>query len=79
MKKTKLCAIPLCNYPQSECYGTCFHPEEVRMDLIGQNGNSGEHYARTSQNGLQDCLKADLMNSSGWTAMQACRAKESQS
>ena len=49
------------------------------MDLIGQNGNSGEHYARTSQNGLQDCLKEDLMNGSGWIAMQACMAKEGQS
>jgi hypothetical protein len=49
------------------------------MDLIGQNGNSGEHYARTSQNGLQDYLETKLMNGSGWIAMQACRAKEGQS
>lgn len=39
-----LCTISGCNYPEAECSGACFHPEERRMDIIGQNGNTGEHY-----------------------------------
>lgn len=79
MMKTKLCAIPLCDYPQGECYGTCFHPEEIRMDLIGQNGNGGEHYAKTSQNELQDVLSINLISDSGYVANKACKPKEGQS
>ena len=41
---TKLCAIQGCNYPEGECAGLCWHPEETRMDVIGQNGNDGQHY-----------------------------------
>lgn len=41
---TKLCAIQGCNYPVGECAGLCWHPEERRMDIIGQNGNDGLHY-----------------------------------
>lgn len=77
--KTKLCAIPLCDYPQGECYGTCFHPEEIRMDLIGQNGNGGEHYDRTSQNELQDVLSINLISDSGYSSSRACEPKEGRS
>jgi hypothetical protein len=48
----KICTVPLCNYPVGECGGGCWHPEEKQMalfdenraDIIGQNGNDGEHY-----------------------------------
>ena len=40
----KLCAIHGCNFPDGECAGLCWHPEERRMDIIGQNGNDGLHY-----------------------------------
>lgn len=41
-----LCTISGCNYPEAECSGACFHPEERRMDIIGQNGNDGLHYPK---------------------------------
>lgn len=44
MNKKKLCTSFGCNYPEGECAGLCWHPEEARMDIIGQNGNDGEHY-----------------------------------
>lgn len=40
----KLCAIAGCNFPEGECQELCWHPEERRMDIIGQNGPTGEHY-----------------------------------
>lgn len=45
MKPVKVCAIPLCTYPSGECAGLCWHPDEQRADIIGQNGPTGEHYA----------------------------------
>lgn len=42
---TKLCAISGCTFPEGECRELCWHPEERRMDIIGQNGNDGLHYA----------------------------------
>ena len=44
MMHKKLCAISGCNFPEGECQELCWHPEERRMDVIGQNGNTGEHY-----------------------------------
>lgn len=44
MIKKKLCAIPECTYPTGECSGACYHPDERRMDIIGQNGNTAESY-----------------------------------
>jgi len=44
MKAFKICGVATCNYPQGECSGACYHPEERRMDIIGQNGNDGYHY-----------------------------------
>lgn len=44
MKAFKICGIATCSYPVGECSGECYHPDERRMDLIGQNGNTGEHY-----------------------------------
>jgi hypothetical protein len=49
------------------------------MDMIGQNGNTGEHYARTSQNELQDVLSINLISDSGYVANNACKPKEGQS
>lgn len=46
----KICTIPLCDYPASECYGTCFQPDETRLDIIGQNGNDGLHYKKALEN-----------------------------
>jgi hypothetical protein len=46
---TKICAIQGCNYPEGECAGLCWHPEERRMDIIGQNGNDGLHYEPSSK------------------------------
>ena len=40
----KLCGIQGCNFPEGECQELCWHPEERRMDVIGQNGNDGLHY-----------------------------------
>lgn len=40
----KLCAISGCSFPEGECQELCWHPEERRMDIIGQNGNDGLHY-----------------------------------
>ena len=40
----KLCAIAGCTFPEGECQELCWHPEETRMDIIGQNGNDGLHY-----------------------------------
>lgn len=48
MESKKLCAIQGCNYPEGECAGLCWHPEERRMDIIGQNGNDGFHYPKES-------------------------------
>lgn len=45
----KICAIAGCNFPEGECQELCWHPEENRMDVIGQNGNTGEHYAPPSR------------------------------
>lgn len=47
---TKICAIAGCEFPVGECQELCWHPEERRMDIIGQNGNDGAHY--------QDCPPA---------------------
>jgi hypothetical protein len=53
VQSKKLCAVPECSYPTGECSGDCFHPEEKQMilkfdegraDIIGQNGNDGDHY-----------------------------------
>lgn len=44
MSTKKLCVIPGCGFPESECLELCWHPEEERMDIIGQNGPTGEHY-----------------------------------
>lgn len=44
MTQTKLCTVPDCTYPVGECSGACYHPDERRMDIIGQNGNDGAHY-----------------------------------
>lgn len=49
MTNKKLCTIPACNYPEGECSGACYHPEEQRMDVIGQNGPTGEHYDHVPQ------------------------------
>jgi len=43
---TKICAIAGCEFPVGECQELCWHPEERRMDIIGQNGNTGEHYQK---------------------------------
>lgn len=40
----KLCGIQGCNFPEGECAELCWHPEDRRMDVIGQNGNDGLHY-----------------------------------
>lgn len=40
----KFCAVPECSYPVGQCSGACWHPDEIRMDIIGQNGPTGEHY-----------------------------------
>ena len=77
--KKKLCAVPLCDYPDGQCYGTCFHPEELRMDLIGQNGNTGEHYHQEPQIGLEDDLASMLMDGVGSIEIDACEPKEGQS
>lgn len=45
MKQVKVCAIPECNYPSGECMNLCWHPDETRMDIIGQNGPDGAIYA----------------------------------
>ena len=42
----KLCAIAGCTFPEGECRELCWHPEERRMDIIGQNGNDGLHYPK---------------------------------
>ncbi len=47
--KRKLCAITGCNFPEGECQELCWHPEEQRADIIGQNGNTGEHYMAPSR------------------------------
>lgn len=44
MKMTRLCNISGCTYPGGECSGECYHPDERRMDIIGQNGGDGAHY-----------------------------------
>lgn len=44
----KACKIPLCNYPEGECQNLCQTAEERRQDVIGQNGNTGEHYGSPS-------------------------------
>lgn len=44
MKAFKICGITTCSYPVGECSGECYHPDERRMDVIGQNGNDGYHY-----------------------------------
>lgn len=43
--KVKKCDIFGCNYPEGECQELCRQtPEESRQDVIGLNGNTGEHY-----------------------------------
>ena len=43
--KAKKCDIFGCNYPEGECQELCRQtPEESRQDVIGLNGNTGEHY-----------------------------------
>ena len=42
------CKIPGCNYPEGECQELCTSPQEARVDLIGLNGNTGEHYGQPS-------------------------------
>ena len=44
----KKCSIPLCNYPEGECQELCTSPQEARQDVIGLNGNTGEHYDQPS-------------------------------
>ena len=41
----KHCKVPECNYPQGECAGFCCDTTERRMDVVGQNGPTGEHYS----------------------------------
>jgi hypothetical protein len=76
--KRKLCAIPTCSYPEGECYGTCFQPDEIRMDLIGQNGNTGEHYHGSPQIGSGDDLTDEPMSGGGYVAFAVWKAKEGQ-
>ena len=64
-----LCTISGCNYPEAECSGACFHPEERRMDIIGQNGNTGEHYPKAGSvrvTVMQDG-KVDLEYIASWS------------
>lgn len=44
IKQMKFCTVPGCNYPEGQCSGACWSDDEVRMDIIGQNGNDGDHY-----------------------------------
>lgn len=53
MNRRKWCTVPECTVPVGECSGACWHPEEKQMtldfdeervDIIGQNGPTGEHY-----------------------------------
>lgn len=44
MLPRKPCPIPECSFPEGECMNLCWSPGETRMDIIGQNGNDGDHY-----------------------------------
>jgi len=44
VKPFKICGVSTCSYPVGDCSGECYHPEDRRMDIIGQNGNDGAHY-----------------------------------
>ncbi len=44
INQTKFCTVPECNYPAGECSGACWADDEVRINVIGQNGNDGDHY-----------------------------------
>ena len=66
---TKLCTIAGCTFPEGECRELCWHPEERRMDIIGQNGNTGEHYPKGGSvrvTVVQDG-KVDLEYTASWT------------
>ena len=65
----KLCAIAGCEFPVGECRELCWHPEERRMDIIGQNGNTGEHYPKAGSvrvTVMQDG-KVDLEYIASWS------------
>jgi hypothetical protein len=65
----KLCAIAGCTFPEGECRELCWHPEERRMDIIGQNGNTGEHYPQAGSvrvTVIQDG-KVDLEYIASWS------------
>lgn len=44
IKQTKICTVPHCDYPAGQCSGACWSDDEVRIDAIGQNGGTAEHY-----------------------------------
>lgn len=44
IKQMKFCTVPDCTYPEGQCSGACWSDDEARMDIIGQNGNDGDHY-----------------------------------
>ena len=51
----KGCDLPGCSYPVGECAEYCCDFDEHRMDVIGQNGPTGEHYAHVSLT-IQDIM-----------------------
>lgn len=60
---TKLCTVTGCTYPGGECSGECYHPDERRMDIIGQNGGDGAHYDAVNHpshytQGAIECIEA---------------------
>jgi len=65
VNKTKICAVPSCNYPVGECAGLCWHPDEARADVIGQNGPTGEHYHQTATFGSGDEIAMKMTEGTG--------------
>ena len=53
MTETNKCNFSGCDFPAGQCAGDCWN--ENRIDVIGTNGNNGEHYAKKE-------IKKDMVN-----------------